>query len=536
MNNEKVVKIHANDKQIKFLRSRANRKSFIGGRASGKSTVLGFVVGKLFNDFPRAKWVVGGLTYVQLDLIVLPAIREALGFMGYSEYHPKQNPAGVYVVGIRPPDHWTTPYKKVGRLGYQYCLSFINGFTLQFCSQDRAETHRGLSIDGVLIDESATISSDFVRKVLLPARRGNNYAPWANHPWNKGFFDFSSASWTQEGMWIYETEEHYNAMIEQRSRLTSDELKAIPPKFLFLESTFRDNAAVLPPDFEQQLRDQLDPLEYAVEVENERMGKLPNSFYYGFNPERHCYTKSYDYIPDEKTGILLYRSNDYETDKPLDYSLDFNADIVWGVVGQDTGKTLKVIHSHYEKVTPSEKKNLKDQKNSLIEKQAKWFCETYKNHEKKEVFIYGDPGGNSTSAATKVDNRPFFDQICDILIKEGWVIYRRELTSYPSHKDKYHLINMLFEESNPRAPHIAINKLTNKVLIINLTQTPVTTDKTYKKARRIGKDKSSERSTKNREYATDGTDALDYWLWVKCKKYLSNHAPRKNHLFVFSGR
>ena len=86
---EKTVQIHANDKQIKVLSSRANRKSFIGGRASGKSTVLGFVVGYLFEHFARAKWVLAGLTYVQLDLVVLPAIREALAFMKYTEYHPK---------------------------------------------------------------------------------------------------------------------------------------------------------------------------------------------------------------------------------------------------------------------------------------------------------------------------------------------------------------------------------------------------------------------------------------------------------------
>lgn len=532
---EKTVQIHANDKQIKFLSSRANRKSFIGGRASGKTTVAGFVVGHLFELFPRAKWVFAGLTYVQLDLVVLPGIREALGFMKYTEYHPKQNPLGVYVVGVRPPDHWASPYKKVGRLGYQYCISFINGFTIQFVSQDRKESHRGLSIDGILIDESATMSSDFVRKVLLPARRGSKFAKWKDHPLNKGFFDFSSASWTQEGMWVYETEEHYDEMLEQRAKLTQDELRAIPPKFLFLESTFRDNQDVLPDDYEQQLRDQLDPLEFAVEVDNERMGKLPNGFYYGFNPNKHCYTKAYDYIPDEKTGILLYRSNDYETDKSLDYSLDFNTDIVWGVVGQEGPKSLKVINSYYEKVLPSEKKNITNQKNSLIEKQANWFCDTYENHTKKEVFIYGDPGGNSTTAATKIDNRPFFDQVSDILVKRGWTVYRRELTSYPTHKDKYHLINMLFEESNPRAPHILINKLNNKVLIINLTQTPVTTDKTYKKARRIGKDKSSELSTKNREYATDGTDALDYWIWAKCKMYLSHYAPRKNHIYVYGG-
>jgi len=534
---EIVKKIHANDKQIKVLKSRAGRKSFIGGRASGKTSVMGFCVGVLFNLFPRAKWAVGGLTYVQLDSVVLPGIREALLFMGISEYHPKLNPAGVYVVGIQPPAHWEKPYKKPGKLGYQYCMSFINGFTLQFVSQDRPETHRGHSFDGILIDESATISADFVKKVLMPARRGNKFAPWAGHPWNKGFFDFSSASWTQEGMWIYETETLYNTMLEERAKLTPDELKHIPPKYLFVESTFRDNQDVLPDDYEQTLRDILDPLEFAVEVDNERLGKLPNCFYYGFNTSKHCYSKSFGYQQDDKTGLLLYKSNDYDQERALEITLDFNADIVWGLVLQDFKKEMKLINSQYIKPISGSKQ---DQDTGLVEQLAKWFCDTYQDHDPKhkDLFVYGDPGGGSTSANTSKNNKPFFDVFCDYCAKKGWTIFRRELTSYPTHQQKYSLINMVLEESSANIPVLRINQMMghNKIVIINLQQTPATTDKTFKKARRVSKDKSSEKSSKNREYATDGTDALDYYLWAKQKKHLFGTASRKNHIYVSAGK
>ncbi|TDB60103.1 hypothetical protein [Arundinibacter roseus] len=528
MSKELVRKVHANDKQIKFLRSRAKRKSFIGGRGSGKSTVMGMAVGILFNHFPKATWAMVGLTYVQLDLIVIPSIRDALGMMGLTEFNAKINPSGTYVIGVKPPDHWVSPYKKVGRLGYQYCITFINGFTLRLISQDRPETHRGLNLDGFLVDESATMNPDFIKKVIQPAVRANKYAKFASHPWHHGFFDFSSASWSQEGMWIYEVEERWMQMLEERATLSHDQLQEVPPQYLFLESTFKDNQEVLPDDYEQRLSQELEPLEFEVEVLNFRLGKLPNGFYHGFSSAKHCYSKSYTYQDDDKTGLVLFRSNDYLSDMPLDLSLDFNSDIVWGIVGQEIGKELRVINSKYVKPTGSKE----DQDTSIIEQLGAWFCDTYESNEVKDVYVYGDPGGRSTSAATSYKNRPFYNILCDVLHKRGWRVFRRELTHYPNHQEKYTLINLLLEENNPRAPKLRFNQNTNKVLVINIQQTPVTTDKTFKKGKgnTAKKDKASETRARNREYATDGTDALDYWLWVKCKKYLNMQRRQRNFI------
>ena len=530
MSKEVIQRVHANDKQIKFMKSRAKRKSFIGGRGSGKSTVMGMAVGILFNHFARATWAMVGLTYVQLDLIVIPSIRDALAMMNLHEYNPKVNPGGVYVIGLKPPDHWIAPHKKVGKLGYQYCITFINGFTLRLISQDRPETHRGLNLDGLLVDESATMDPSFIKKVIQPALRANKYAKFASHPWHHGFFDFSSASWTQEGMWIYEVEERWMEMVAERGTWNEQQLQEVAPGFLFLESSFKDNQAVLPDDYEQRLRDELEPLEFEVEVLNFRLGKLPNGFYHAFSTPKHCYTKSYTYQDDDKTGLVLYRSNDYLTEKPLDFTLDFNTDIVWGLVGQEVGQELRVINSHYVKPTGSKE----EQETSIIEQLATWFCDTYEANEIKDVYVYGDPGGRSTSAATSYKNRPFYDLICNTLIDRGWRVFRRELTHYPNHQEKYTLINLLLAESNPRAPKLRFNQNTNKVLVINLQQTPVSTDKSFKKGKgaTAKKDKSSETRQRNREYATDGTDALDYWLWVKCKRYLNLQRKQRNTLHV----
>ena len=507
---QKIISVSPNIKQWKFLRSRAKRKSFIGGRGSGKSIAMGFQVGILFNDFPRATWVVAGLTYVQLDSVVIPSIRDSLEMMGYHEYDAKNCPYGVYTLGTQPPKNWIRPYKVPGKKAYQYCMTFINGFTIRFVSQDTQKYHRGLSIDGLLVDESATMSFEFIQTVLLPAFRGNEnkLVPYKDHPLRYGFFDFSSASWTPEGNWIYDTEEKWKAMIDERAKMPPSQLKAIPPKYLFLESTYHDNQEHLPHDYGERLEDLLDPWKFEVEVLNHRVLKIPNAYYHAFTSSKHGYKDSYDYKRDDKSN-LIWSSNDYHADRPLEVSFDFNTDICWLLVCQELSNEFRVINSEFAKPTV---KGNRDKK--LYIQLAETVCEKYAAHGKKEIFIYGDPNGNSTNAGTSNDNLPFFNEVSEVFKNAGWKVYRRELSSYPRYKDKYALVNTLFEERSERTPKIRINVNTNKALIIALQNTMVKTDKSFKK------DKSSEDKARMREYATDGTDALDYILYAKYKNVM----------------
>lgn len=512
------MQIFAHDKQIKFLRSRAKRKSFIGGRGSGKTHTLGYAVGMAYRTLPREKIVLAGLTYVQLDLVVLPVIREALEWMGIVEYS-KKNPYGHYVIGVKPPEAWLKAKKPVGKLGHQYCMTFINGFTLQFVSQDRAETHRGLNVVGLLNDESATMQDDFITKVLKKGVRGSDYVRSANQIMYKCHYDFSSASWTQEGMHVYKVEELWKAQLEERMKWSQKQLKDIPPYYLFLESTCLDNPVTGQAYWDAQ-KEESDPIEFDIEVANQRISTLPNGFYFSFRTGIHTYSKSYRYEYDDKTGLTISRSNDYRADLPLDTTLDFNADIVWGLVGQEVGNEARVINGHFQKPeidkTPTSEAP-KNEPKGLPKKWAKWFLDTYQEHEDKTVYIYGDPGGNSRTASTSEDNKPFFDDIHDYLKSNGWTVFRRELKSYPRHKKKYKLVNLLLEESSTRTPRIRINMNIKalKVLIM-MMQTTGIDSLTYQK------DKSSEKTAKQREYATDGTDALDYWLWAKFAKLLPN--------------
>ncbi|RCR69417.1 hypothetical protein [Larkinella punicea] len=513
--------IYANAKQLKFLRSRANRKTFQGGRGSGKTTTLGNVAGMMFEHLPRAKVVLAGLTYIQLDLIVLPEVKNALSRMGYREYS-KQDPAGVYVIGQIPPDHWYKPYSSPGKRGWQYCICFINGFTIQLVSQDRPDSQRGINSDGILVDESATMKHEFIKTVLLPAKRANRYAGFAKSHLHLAYYDFSSAAWSQEGMWIYETEDQWKADLEKRGRMSDSEKDLTPPETLFLESTFEDNQDVLPPNYLKMLEESLDPITLDVEVFNRRFGRLPNGFYFAFSTLKHCYFESFRYEYDDKTKLHLHLSNDYRDGKLLEVSLDFNAAICWMIIAQEVGAELRVINSLFRKPVLNIDKNL------LIQL-AEAFDQTYEKHPGKEVAVWGDPSGRSRSAATSQENKPFFDQFCDVLIKKGWKVRREYLRfTYPSHKDKYILINYLLEEASDRTPKIRFNQNHNKALIIATQMAPVEGD--------FKKDKSSEQSAKIREYATDGTDAFDYMIWGKYRKLMPNSQPKQqNQLYVYRG-
>ncbi|MGA0558290.1 terminase large subunit domain-containing protein [Larkinella sp. VNQ87] len=516
-----IRKIYANAKQLKFLRSRAKRKTFQGGRGSGKTTTLGNVVGMMFEAMPRAKVVLAGLTYVQLDLIVLPEVKNALSRMGYVEYS-KVTPHGVYVIGQMPPDHWYKPYSSPGKRGWQYCICFINGFTLQLVSQDRPDSQRGINSDGLLVDESATMKHEFIKTVLLPAKRANRYADFSKSHMHLAYYDFSSAAWDQAGMWIYETEEKWKAELEKRAEMSDDEKERIPPETLFLESTFQDNQDVLPENYLQVLTDSLDPITLDVEVWNKRLGRLPNGFYFAFFTEKHCYFESFRYEYDDRTKLHLHQSNDYREGKLLEVSLDFNAAICWLVIAQEVGAELRVINSLFRKPSLTTDKN-------LVVQLAEEFDRVYQKHPGKEVAVWGDPSGRSKSAASSMENKPFFDQFCDVLIKAGWKVRRDyHRFTYPSHKDKYILINHLLEEGSDRTPRLRFNQNHNKALIIGMQLAPVTGE--------FKKDKRSEQTAKDREYATDGTDALDYLVWGKYRKHLPNsRSGQQNQLFVYRG-
>lgn len=510
MKKSSSITVDINPKQAKVLQSQAKRIAFIGGRGSGKSMTMGFKIGDTWEEFPRATWAVAGLSYVTLDSIIVPSLRDALERQGYLEYDSKVQPNGVYVIGKNPPKKWAKPYKKPGERIVQYCITFINGFTLRMVSQDNKETHRGLSIDGLIVDESATVDfEDFIQTILLPAMRpGSEKAPYLNHPLFGSFWHFSSASWTPKGNWIYDWEQKYLTEQADRRAEPVEWRKANPPMYLFIESTFEDNILNLYPGYGTMLRETMDAWKYNVEVLNNRVLALPDAYYYAFG-DQNLYTKAYDYRLDAH-GRTTWSSNDYDPTQDLEVTLDFNTDICWVLVYQANKHEDKQINSVFKKPVVTQK----EQETSILIQTAQWFIEEYKDNVNKRVYIFGDPNGNSTNAATDKDNRPFFDKWEKELKAAGWTTFRREQTSYPPTKLRYELLNDLYAGRIEHAPRILINMVKNKSFTIALRNTKVDTKKQFKK------NKNSEKTSRLREEATDPTDASDYRYWTKYSRFI----------------
>ncbi|MVM39469.1 hypothetical protein GO730_20895 [Spirosoma sp. HMF3257] len=288
----------------------------------------------------------------------------------------------MYVVGQQPPEHWVKPYSAPGKKAWQYCMTFINGYCIQLASQDRPDSQRGINSDGVFVDESATMSEDFLNKIILPAKRANKLAPFAKHHLHLCFYDFTSAPWTVEGGWMLKTEDKWKAELELRARMTDAEKLAVPPSTLFLESTWEDNREVLPDNYYKDLEDTLDALTLDIEVWNKRFTQRPDGFYYAFNTSKHCYYKAYRYEHDDKTGLTLHQSNDYREDRKLEVSLDFNAAICWLVICQEIGREFRQIDSIFKKPTIGIQTN-------LVIQLAEAFDLTYGKHPTKEVDVWG---------------------------------------------------------------------------------------------------------------------------------------------------
>lgn len=488
-----------NYKQHKFLRSRAKYKTWIGGRGSGKTTVVAFKIAMLYNVFPKGIWVIAGKTYAQIDSTVLAALSELKDLMGIEEWS-EENPSGDYVIGKAPPLEFDRPYKMPRRKIWENCVFWRNGFTLRVVSQTRRDTHRGLSVDGVIVEEAAIVEyTEFIETVLLPGLRSPVYAPYYSHPWRGGLVVISSAPETSEGNWVFDGEKKYlDEQAERREAtqyLTTEErkvwLKKNPPKHLFLESTSDDNLYFLGDDYTDNLRATMDPWKFNVEVMNERMTTLPDAYYYAFNETNESEHLEYSPVVE------------------ISGTLDFNTDIVWTLIFQTIDKEERLIDAIFEKPT----QNKAEQKLGLVTKMAQTFCDRYANHDRKVFKIYGDPNGNSTSAATSEMNKPFFQQYVTVLNRNNWKVHRHELTSYPPRKLRYNLLNIFCAGTHEHIPVFKVNKKLVDFLIA-LRATRVHTDHSFKK------NKNSEKTARRREHATDSTDALDYYVWAKYKQYV----------------
>ncbi len=475
--------IYLNTKQLEFLRSDKKFKLFIGGRGSGKSRVNGNEEYQCVTTMPRGKGMLGAAT---LDIIynkALPSMQEAWEKLGLRK-HTTRMP-GHYVIGKKPPTHWPTPYNPPEL--FDNVISWSNGSCTELISLYNKNAGRGGNYQWVSIDEAALIDQDIFSKSIMPARRGSYHKvarikvpTRVKVPWGKCV--------NQGGQWYwlapfkdnprYNSVRLYTTMPWLRSAYWLFDLKE-SEKWKYMESTAYDNIEALGPDYIPELRETLTDLVFRVEVMNERIDSVENSFYPYFDEGTHTFIEE------------MKRSNE-----PLDIGLDFQAGFICMVVGQMINGTYYIFDVLYVKG------------NLLVEDLIAKFATKYKRHDHKLVNIYGDQSGKNRSVTSK---ETAYEVMEKILNKLGWQYYRPDTGLNPNHKEKHEVINNGLKESiGSPLPRLRIHKHKCKSLIMSIHASGITMD--------FRKDKSSEnKKSIPAEQATHLSDAFDYLYYHKFK-------------------
>lgn len=441
------------------------------GRGAGKSHLLCHLIAISAGALPKARAGLVGLTLRQVSDVILSQSADIFREHGFEEYNPKTG-IGCYTVCQRPPLHWHTAHNPLRN--FDNCICFANGYTVEFLSVGQIEAKRGTNLDQLFIDESATIKETHYNKILRPTVRANKYVYSDTRPGRKGFnhplhwsiIDFSSAPWFPEGMWIYKTEEL---------------AKQNPKKYYYMEGTAYDNLMNLPGDYIEDIRETSDPLSFDVEIMNKRKKKVSNSFYSSFS---------------DKNVYFDYLRNDYDPNRPIETSWDFNGYFTCMSIWQDFGSDFKCIDVLFVKEAPE---------GLLVNKLCTDFLSRYKDHKSQRVTLFGDSGGTNKDA----NRKPHFDTISDIFRKANWVVTNEVQMGYPRYAKRYPVVNKVLLGTEKNVPTISFNGWTAKAMVLSLENAPIIGDNFEKDKRSEGKVSTPQ------EFATHLSDTYDYIIYRK---------------------
>ncbi|OJJ21374.1 hypothetical protein BKI52_12510 [marine bacterium AO1-C] len=461
---------------VNFLRKQKKRW-WVGGRGSGKTNSIGKLIAQLFFNLPRALFNFLSVSFKQIEGDLLPELRTSLEQMGLIEGIHWQYGKNTIPKNWKDKNgHFKGAYYQPEDLGH--CMVFCNGFTIEFRSAEQKEAAtRGGNIDGLIVDEAAFLNPEMIRKMSIRVRANGSKA-MADNPLHWLIAVFSSAPTTLAGQWLWDKEE----VAEQN-----------PLNAYFAKSTAFDNLAGLGGlakglAYIQNLYDELTRAEYMVEVLNQALAKPENTFYPTYNEDRHAQD-----VDMNAQGNYA----DYDPSLPIHISFDFNKAFMCCVVAQHDTKTneLRIIDKLFVKWREID---------DLVEK----FCEKYKAHSFKSVYVYGDPNG--FKKVDQLSDKSYYDLIVDTFKVHKWNTQVKAINSNINHDLKFLVIKRVLAEANPHTTRVRINKKTCKALITSILLAPRTIEGK--------KDKSSEKMTKanrdKQERATHLSDAFDYLIYV----------------------
>lgn len=438
-----------------LLRKQKNR-TWVGGRGTGKTTTLSYIIFLGYNMLPRAKAGLAGISLKQLKNNTLSEIKKTLRELGvYKDIH--------YKVGVKPASNFKEPYYEIE--DYKNAIIFNNGFAIElYAETQEGDSHRGGSLDMLLIDEYAFLNKDWLESSMYPLVRANKFKKIAKCPLHGTILKFTSAPPTLEGQFVFK-----------------DEIaaKEDPTNFYYLESTAYDNIEVLGEEYINTLRKSMSKGRFEVEILNRRITKPQNAFYQNFVESKHIYSNS--------------EGTDINPNLPLSLSFDFNASFTSMIVCQGENNTLRIVDVLFVKYSTT---------TSLVG----LFCKKHKNHNIKSIDIYGDRTGYKPDPTTNISP---YEEITHELIKNGFYPNLRAIQGNIEHYTKFQVFNKFFKQSKDK--RLFINSHTCQDLLISIYNSLALPD--------FQKDKRIERLDIPEESMTHLSDAFDYILFPFITRY-----------------
>lgn len=497
---------------------------YIWGRGTAKSSTIALLMRRIIETMPRSNWAIQGATFQQILTRTLPGTLSFMERLGYRRDID-------YFINKFPNKGYDLPYECP--LKPENMIFFVNhakrysvGFTL--FSQDRS-SGRGPNRDGIICDESLLLDYEKFAAETLATNRGND-AYFKNNKMHHGIFHFSSMPTGQH--WLLDGGNYYeNDFIDLRNKIIdlnlefcrnkdvktrldiwaqrielNKKLKYYPSPSGQFYSEFDsfDNIENLTVRYIDDLYRDTPELLFLIEILNKRTTRIEQSFYPNLDRDKHCYKGHFDYSYIDSIDFdfdklqTIDSRHDLDCDRtlPLHLGLDFGVNINWLVVGQElpSKKQFNFIKNFYVK-SPG-----------TIDDVVNDFCEYYKHHPKKIVYLWPDAEGNIRRANTP-GQKSYMDQIKTKLRQNGWqTIERNKKKQNPLTREHYITWARCLSEQNPIYPKIRFNLINCKELIYSMEQTPAIDHGSGD----IRKDKTSERNFKsNREQATDAGDAAD---------------------------
>jgi hypothetical protein len=513
---ETPKKIYFNDAQLECMWTAANTTVVVAGRRTGKSH--GIMAPSLIRDvqaMPRSAGAIVASTFQQALTRTLPATFAALHELGFiRDKH--------FVIGKKPPKSLGFNKPIIEPSNYEHVIAWYNGAIQHIISQDVKGSSNSLTLDYIKIDEAKFVNFEKLKDETLPANGGiTKY--FGNCPWHHGLLIMSDMPQTKKGSWFMNYQEQMDSelidvihaiiceiyqlkqkpatkAIQQNIKTLNAELAQLRQVATYYrEWSSIENIQILGEKYIKQMKRDLPPLVFWTSILCQRLKKILGGFYPALNEDVHFYS-AYDnsYLSNIQYDFKQMETPDCRQDgdvnlsQPLNIAFDYNANINWLIVGQQSGAKMKTLKSFYVKYERKLRELCQD------------FCKYYQYHKSKEVNYYYDNTALGSNYA--VNDEDFAAVVCDELSKSNWTVNRVHIGNPLKHHEKHIMIDQALKGQRYMFP--MFNKPNNEDLITAMLNADVSGGYNGFVKNKAG-EKLPESEEDPLQYRTDGTDAWD---------------------------